>query len=293
MLELVADTVRPTAQRKGLRFEVEVGPRLPQAVEADERRLSQVLINVLGNAVKFTDRGAVTLRATHHPEDGERARLTFEVRDTGVGMSGEELQRIFKAFEQGGSALRRADGSGLGLAITEALVRQMGGHIDVRSEPGRGSMFSVELTVPVLEDVAAVTAEGTVGGYEGPRRTVLIADDVPENRAFLVDLLGSLGFRTMEAADGLEALASVRATRPDLILMDNGMPSLSGLEATKRLRADPGLAEVPIIAISAGASGAERQRCLDAGANAFVPKPVDVPELVRAIGLELGLQWTR
>jgi CheY-like chemotaxis protein/nitrogen-specific signal transduction histidine kinase len=293
MLELVADTVRPMAQRKALRFEVEVGPGLPQAVQADERRLSQVLINVLGNAVKFTDRGAVTLRASHRPEDGGRARLTFEVKDTGVGMSAEELQRIFRAFEQGGAAARRADGSGLGLAITEALVRQMGGQIDVRSEPGQGSVFSVELTLPVLEDAAATTAEGPVAGYEGRRRTVLIADDVPENRAFLIDLLGSLGFCTLEAADGLQALASVRATRPDLILMDNGMPSLSGLEVTKRLRADPGLADVPIIAVSAGASGAERQRCLDAGANAFVPKPVDVPELLQAIGLQLGLQWMR
>lgn len=293
MLELVADTVRPMAQRKALRFEVEVDPGLPQAVQADERRLSQVLINVLGNAVKFTDRGAVTLRASHRAEDGGCARLTFEVKDTGVGMSSEELQRIFRAFEQGGAAPRRADGSGLGLAITDALLRQMGGRIDVRSEPGRGSVFSVELTLPVLEDAAAATPEGTVTGYEGRRRTVLIADDVPENRAFLVDLLGSLGFRTLEAADGLQALASVRAIRPDLILMDNGMPALSGLEATKRLRADPGLAAVPIIAISAGASGAERRRCLDAGANAFVPKPVDVPELLQAIGLELGLQWTR
>jgi PAS domain S-box-containing protein len=291
LVEVVADTVRPTAQHKGLAFSVDLAGDLPHAVQADERRLSQVLLNILGNAVKFTDRGAVILRVFSRADDARSVRLTLDVEDTGIGMSSDELQRIFRPFEQAGATRRRAEGTGLGLAITDALVREMGGRLTVRSQPGKGSVFSVELALPVLERTAGDAPRASIAGYSGPRRRVLIADDVPESRALLTDLLGSLGFQTFEAANGLQALEQAQAIRPDLILMDNGMPVMTGVDATKRLRTDTALAGVPVIAVSAGASEAERLRCLEAGASAFLPKPVDVQELLHTIGRVLALGW--
>lgn len=292
VIDVVTDTVRMVAQRKRIGFDVEFEGDLDLTVQVDERRLSQVLLNLLGNAAKFTDRGSVTLRARRQDMPGQRVCVAFEIEDTGVGMSAEELQRIFRPFEQVGAAGRRSEGTGLGLAITDALVRQMGGTISVRSQPGQGSVFMVELKLPVLQQAAAATPAGKVTGYEGPRRSVLIADDVSESRAFMVDLLQSLGFRTWEVSDGLQAVLQVTAKRPDLVLMDNGMPTMTGVDATGVLRSDPELARMPIIAVSAGASEAERRRCLAAGASSFVAKPVDVQELLQAIGRALQLTWT-
>ena len=292
VIDVVADTVRMVAQRKRIGFDVEFDGDLALTVQVDERRLSQVLLNLLGNAAKFTDRGSVTLRVRRQDVQGQGVRVTFEVEDTGVGMSPEELQRIFRPFEQVGAADRRSEGTGLGLAITDALVRQMGGTLSVRSQPGQGSVFSLELVLPVLQQAADATPAGKVTGYEGPRRSVLIADDVSESREFMVDLLRSLGFQTWEVADGLQAVIQAGAKRPDLVLMDNGMPTMTGVDATGVLRDDPELARMPIIAVSAGASEAERRRCLAAGATAFVPKPVDVQELLQAIGRALQLTWT-
>ncbi|MEP7101782.1 MAG: AAA family ATPase [Burkholderiales bacterium] len=292
VIDLVADTVRMVAQRKRVGFAVELDGDLALTVQVDERRLSQVLLNLLGNAAKFTDRGSVTLRVRRQDLDGQRARVSFEVEDTGVGMNAEELQRIFRPFEQVGAADRRVEGTGLGLAITDALVREMGGTLSVRSQPGQGSTFSLELVLPVLQQAAATTPQGRITGYEGPRRSVLIADDVSESREFMVDLLGSLGFDTSQVTDGLQAVIQATAKHPDLVLMDNGMPAMTGVDATDLLRGDPALSCMPIIAVSAGASEAERQRCLTAGATAFVPKPVDVQELLQAIGRALQLTWT-
>lgn len=292
VIDVVADTVRMVAQRKRIGFDVEFDGDLALTVQVDERRLSQVLLNLLGNAAKFTDRGSVTLRVRRQDVMGQRVCVTFEVEDTGVGMSAEDLQRIFRPFEQVGAAHRRSEGTGLGLAITDALVRQMGGTVSVRSQPGQGSVFLLKLTLPVLQQAPAATPAGKVTGYEGPRRSVLIADDVSESREFMVDLLQSLGFQTWGVTDGLQAVIQVSAKRPDLVLMDNGMPTMTGVDATGVLRADPELARIPIIAVSAGASEAERRRCLGAGASSFVAKPVDVQELLQAIGRALQLTWT-
>jgi PAS domain S-box-containing protein len=297
VIDVVADTVRMVAQRKRIGFDVEFDGDLALTAQADERRLSQVLLNLLGNAAKFTDRGSVTLRVHRKDLQGQgvqdqRVRVTFEVADTGVGMSAEELQRIFRPFEQVGAADRRSEGTGLGLAITDALVRQMGGTLSVRSQPGQGSVFSLELVLPVLQQAPAATPAGKVTGYEGPRRSVLIADDVSESREFMVDLLQSLGFQTSEVSDGLQAVIQANARRPDLVLMDNGMPTMTGVDAIGVLRDVPELARMPIISVSAGASEAERRHCLAAGATSFVPKPVDVQELLQAIGRALQLTWT-
>jgi PAS domain S-box-containing protein len=292
VVDTVADTVRPLAERRHLAFHLEAGADLDLTVQADERRLSQVLLNLLGNAVKFTDQGVITLRVQQAASGPSEAGVVFEVQDTGVGMGEDELQRIFRPFEQVGAAHRRVEGTGLGLAITDALVRQMAGTLAVRSRPGDGTVFRVELRLPVLAQVAGDGPPGGVTGYEGPRRTVLVVDDVADSRRFLVDLLHTLGFEPMEACDGPQALAMAGARRPDLILMDNGMPGMTGLEVTQRLRADTRLADVPVITVSAGAAEADRQRCLAAGVSAFVPKPVDVADLLQTIGRVLQLRWT-
>ena len=292
LIDQIADSVRPDVARKRLGFELDIQPDLPAVVLADERRLSQVLLNILGNAVKFTDTGSLTLRVDSRAAGDGMACLRFEIHDTGVGLGADELAVIFQPFEQLGSQAQRAQGTGLGLAITQALMRQMGGSVTVRSVPGQGSVFTVELTVPLVDEPPADAPTGLITGYEGPRRRVLVADDVPVSRALLVELLGSLGFDVAEAADGAQALQLARSQRPDLVLLDNGMPNLSGLEATQQLRGDPMLATVPVIAVSASASAANRQRCMAAGATVFLPKPVDVHELLLQIGRVMGLRWT-
>ncbi|MFO1339090.1 MAG: response regulator [Burkholderiaceae bacterium] len=293
LLRGVSDIVRLKAEEKGLAFTMQTEPGLPEAVVVDEKRLRQVLINLLGNAVKFTDRGHVTLSVRMRGHEGERVRLRFEVADSGVGIAPGALQRLFQPFEQAGEAHRRAAGTGLGLAISRQLVGLMGGDIHVDSRPGEGSLFWFELSLPVATGTGAgeaATAPPALG-YEGPRRRVVVADDVGVNRQMLGELLRRLGFEVLEADDGLSALEQVRRHRPDLLLIDVRMPGMDGMEATARLRQDPGTRDLPVIAVSANASDEDRARCMAAGANAFLAKPVDREQLVALLGLHLGLHW--
>jgi len=291
-LELVADIVRVRAEQNGLDFVLDAPPPLPEGVLGDERRLRQVLLNLLGNAVKFTSAGHVTLRVRARPQGDKAWALAFAIEDTGIGMTANELQRVFRPFEQAGSAQQRAEGVGLGLAISEALVHQMGGRIDVQSEPGRGSRFSFELVLPRARAADETVPGLLVTGYLGSRRRVLVVDDARDNRAMLVDLLKALDFYPAEAANGTQALMQARVLRPDLILIDNAMPEPSGNEVIRQLRTEDAFARVPIIAVTAGASVEDRARGLDAGANVFLPKPVEVGELLKAIGDVLDLSWT-
>jgi signal transduction histidine kinase/CheY-like chemotaxis protein len=292
LLKVVADVVRVKAEEKSLRFRYEPPPDLPAGVVADDKRLRQVLLNLLANAVKFTDQGEVCLRVTLRGRAGPSARLHFEVADTGVGIEPDQLQRLFQPFEQTGAVERRAGGSGLGLAISRELLRLMGSDIEVETEPGRGSRFAFELVLPVF-DLPGPPAPPPerVTGYEGPRRRVLIVDDVPVNRAVLSQLLGDLGFEIDEAADGREGLERAQSVPPDLIVLDNVMPVMDGVTATRELRADPRLRGVPIIAASASASPEHQAASLAAGANVFMPKPLDHQLLLREVGTLLALTW--
>ena len=295
-LRVVADIIRVKAEEKSLVFTHEAATDLPVAVWADDRRLRQVLLNLLGNAVKFTDSGTIVLRVAlceHAVSTGEPvARVRFEVTDSGIGMAAAQLERIFQPFEQVGAGPRREGGAGLGLTISRQLVRLMGGDIEVRSEIGEGSLFWFELDLPVIEgrvpDAAAVRA---VIGYEGQRRRVLIVDDVPQNRAMLMDALSALGFEVFDAGDGQEGLDLAGRVRPDLIVMDITMPVMDGLEATRRIRATPALAQIPIISVTASATPADEARSRAAGADAFVPKPIAMNLLLRLIGKHLHLGW--
>jgi len=287
-LRIIAEIIDVRAEQKGLNFICDMAPDLPSGIRADESRLRQVLLNLLANAVKFTDRGQVSLRVRFSPP----TLLRFEVQDTGIGLSADQLEIIFQRFEQVSGPQRRSGGAGLGLAISRQLVRLMGGDIHVTSQVGVGSTFWFELEVPVIETEMVVPPERMVTGYEGPRKKVLVVDDVAANRAMAVDMLSPLGFEMAEAANGREGLEKAESLRPDLILMDILMPETDGLEATRRLRLLPGLEEVAIIAISANASGQNETKALAAGANAFLPKPIVLSGLLAQVDALLQLEWT-
>lgn len=285
----VTDIVSIKAQQKGLAFSCEPAPDLPQGIRCDERRLRQVLLNLLTNAVKFTDSGQVVLRVGRVGP----SRFSFAVEDTGIGISPYNLELIFRPFEQAGDLHRRLGGTGLGLAICRQLVRSLGGEIVVESRVGEGSIFRFEVELEEANSSTSVLLNPmkVITGYNGTRRNVLIVDDVASNRAVLVDLLSPLGFGIIEACDGIEALELAQTKRPDLILMDIVMPKMDGEEVTHLLRQLPALAQVPIIALSASASNADETKCLEAGANAFLPKPVDQDELLAQMAALMQLEW--
>jgi PAS domain S-box-containing protein len=297
-LRVVGDIIRVKAEEKSLLFTQLAAPDLPTSVKADDKRLRQVLLNLLGNAVKFTDRGEIILRvqrlaSPHLGQDaGAKARLRFEVQDSGIGMSDEQLIRLFQPFEQVGEAKRREGGTGLGLAISQQLVGLMGGNIQVKSQLGRGSLFWFELDLPVdMAPMAILPVQQRIIGYEGPRKKVLIVDDVPQNRAMLMDALQPLGFEVFDAKNGQECLELLDSVKPDLIVMDVMMPILNGREATHRIRTMPKFAGIPIIIVTASASLEDEAKAYEAGANAFLPKPIEHQILLKTIGDQLSLQW--
>ncbi len=294
-LRIVGDIIRVKAEEKSLLFEFRAAPELPAAVKADDQRLRQVLLNLLGNAVKFTDRGTIFLgvQRVATPGGGQATvRLRFEVGDSGIGMSEEQLARIFQPFEQVSEVRRREAGTGLGLAISQQLVRLMGGKIHVRSELGKGSLFWFELDLPLAKAlITELSVQPAILGYEGARKKILVVDDVPHNRAMLIEALQALGFEVFDAKNGEECLDMLNAVRPDLIVMDVMMPVMDGREATRRIRRMPAFAAIPIIIVTASATREDEAKCLDAGANAFIPKPIDHEILLKIIGELLSLSW--
>ena len=291
-LQVIADIIRVKAEQKPeLEFICQFAADLPSFIQADGTRLRQVLLNLLDNAVKFTDRGSVTLQVSFAPP----ARLRVDVRDTGVGMTPEQLRRLFNPFEQVGDTRRRSAGTGLGLATSREFVRLMGSDIQVLSRSGEGSSFSFELDTPQVHRADLdhpPMPEPAATTYRGPRRKVLIVDDVSGNRAVLMDMLGRFGFLTFEAASGHEGLAQAQAIVPDLILMDIVMPDWSGHEIIARMREIPALRGVPIVAVSASATAEMRDQCMTAGADAFLSKPVDMKLLLQRASSLLNLSWT-
>jgi PAS domain S-box-containing protein len=292
-LRVTCDIIRVKAEEKGLDFIVDVSPDVPEKVIADETRLRQVLLNLLGNAVKFTERGSVTLRLRVAQAGAQRAALRFDVQDTGVGLDPGQLEKIFRPFEQVGDVRRRNIGSGLGLAISRQLVRLMGGDIRVSSEPGRGADFGFQLEFPVVQAAAAgAPAPARVTGYDGPVKRILVVDDMPANRLVLRDMLAPLGFEIDEAENGQQAVDKVRASPPDLVLMDLEMPVMDGWQAMALLRSSPSLRGLRIVVVSA-TSNADAVRVGPGGeADAFLAKPVDRERLLREVASQLGLGWT-
>lgn len=299
-LKSIADMVRVRAEQKGLAFDYTIMGECPPAIRADEKRLRQVLLNLLGNAIKFTERGMVSFKVevlplTAHEQAQGLVSLRFTVEDTGVGMTPEQLKRLFQPFEQVGDARFRASGTGLGLAISQRLIQLMGSEIRVNSEPGRGSRFWFDLQVSRVEPPAQAPGVepqfGIITGYRGESRRILIVDDKPDNREMLRALLAPLGFELSEAANGREAVLQAQVWHPHAILMDMVMPEMNGYEATQLIRQTPELSHTVIIAISASVLELDRYQSKLAGCDAFLPKPVDVNRLLQELGQRLGLEW--
>ncbi|MDN7179257.1 ATP-binding protein [Caballeronia sp. SEWSISQ10-4 2] len=290
LVDVIREIIGVKAEEKQLECVCEIASDVPGGVRADPRRLRQVLFNLLANAVKFTDQGRVSLLVTRTLPGAVR----FNVQDTGIGIPPDQLGTVFEPFEQVGSPERRAEGTGLGLAISREFVRAMGSEIHVESQLGQSSTFWFELApvtmLPPGTSHQPVTHVAT--GYEGPRRKVLIIDDVAVNRTVIAELLSRLGFETVEAASGLDGLAKAQSERPALIITDIVMPGMDGLEATRRLRRTPGFADLPIIVVTASPSGRDEKKSLAAGVNAFLPKPVEFDRLLAWIAALLELEWT-
>ena len=295
--DLLADLYRmftAPAEAKGLRWTLAAADDLPRHVVTDGGKLRQILINLLGNAIKFTESGAIVLRASWHSEGAGLPRLVFQVEDTGPGIAAADAGRIFDAFHQAEPGIDKG-GTGLGLAISSRHAQVMGGEITLDSAVGKGSVF--RLTLPVTlgapddlhEERPARRVIGLRPGQDEVR--VLVVDDKPDNRLYLLRLLEPAGFALREAANGAEAVAAFQAWRPHLILMDIVMPVMDGHEATRRIKAMPGGGDVVIVALMASAWNEDREAALLSGADDFLRKPVTEDEIFAALEGHLGVEF--
>jgi CheY-like chemotaxis protein len=269
----------PRCREKGLALDLLLDPSLPTTLLADPARVRQVLLNLLGNAIKFTHHGAITLEATR---EGDLARIA--VRDTGIGIAPEKQPAVFEAFTQAdGSITRRFGGTGLGLTISNRLVQLMGGRMGLNSASGQGSEFFFLL--PLAPNLAPVAAIAAAVARPSIALDILLAEDNTINQRLAIALLTREGHRVTLAQDGLETLAKLETAHYDLVLMDMQMPGLDGLEATRRIRSrENGIGErLPIIALTANAYAEDRARCQAAGMDGFVSKPIRREELLAAI----------
>lgn len=287
-LSELARMVQPQAEGKGLAFRLETQGRVPAWVQADAKRLRQILINLLGNAVRFTNRGAVVLRV-----DCRHEVVRFEVEDTGIGIAPQDQERIFQPFERGSAGRRASEaGTGLGLTITSLLTSLMGGELTLRSAVGQGSTFSVRLYLREIKAPVARTLRHLrpIVGYLDPRRTLLVVDDQPIQRQLLASLLLPLGFIMREAASGRECLEILQQHRPDAVLLDINMDDLNGWQTAQLIRSNFG-PDLPIIFVSADPFE-NRPELLEAvGCQGFVSKPVIESELLDLLARVLQLEW--
>ncbi|MGZ3158464.1 MAG: PAS domain-containing protein [Burkholderiaceae bacterium] len=286
-LHVIGDIIRIKAEQKGLVFQLYLAANLPTTIRVDEKRLRQILLNLLGNAVKFSDRGEVSLTVRELGRNDAETTLQFEVQDIGLGIPEDQLETIFKPFEQVGDVQRRYGGSGLGLSISRQLVKLMDSDIRVYSQLGLGSHFWFDLTLPLEAEIAKQSTPRRIIGYRGQRRTLLVIDDMQQMRTMLVDLLQPLGFAIIEANNAQEALLHAQAVRPNLIMI--AIATADGVEATRQLRQFE--QNMPIIAISGNISEVEQAAYMRAGATAFMATPINPERLLQKIGGLLNLSW--
>ena len=291
VLQLVVAPLEVRARQKGLRLRVSLDPAIPKRLRGDPHRLRQVLLNLVGNALKFTERGFVLISVDLIEQTADTAEVLFSVRDTGIGIAHDKRERIFEQFVQAdGSTTRKYGGTGLGLAICDKLVRLMGGQLAVESELEKGSCFRFSLRLPVPTPGASTRPPPALAIVPLPKfggdRTVLLVEDNPVNQQVTRGMLEHFGFKVVVADDGEQAL-SIVALHPEieLVLMDVQMPVMGGFEATQRLRErDQALGRrIPILAMTAHAMEGDRARCLNAGMDDHISKPVHLAKLADAL----------
>ncbi|OQW92048.1 MAG: hypothetical protein BWK79_15540 [Beggiatoa sp. IS2] len=295
-LQSIVEMFRMRAQQKSIDFIYDSLSILPVGIRVDDKRLRQILMNLLGNSIKFTETGKVVLKVGY--EDRFQVgmndkRIRFQIEDSGCGIATEDINKIFLPFQQAGSQSHKAQGTGLGLSITQKLIEMMGGQLQVTSQLGYGSIFWFTLDLPEIADFVKnrEAIQPHIVGFQGTPLTILVVDDNRENRSVVIDLLTPLGFKFIEASSGQEGIAQAVKHHPDLVIMDLMMPEMDGFEATRQIRLLPELSQIPIIAASASVFDAHQQQSLTAGCNDFIAKPIQFQKLLSLLQQYLKLQW--
>ncbi len=284
-IEHIVRVHKAQAEDKGLSFRCQIINTLPQCIRADEKRVGQILINILSNAIKFTQTGEILIRIGY-----SAGVATFQISDTGVGIDEEQLQNIFQPFTRLNKTTGNAiSGSGLGLTISKILTEIMGGELAVKSEPGQGSTFTVRLFLANLGVGPERIQNDNITGYRGRRKKILVVDDQPEHRDVIVSILEPLGFVMNAASCGEECLLKAAENPPDLILLDLAMPGIDGAETAVQLRKKNLM--MPIIVLSANAYPADRLAAINAECNDFLTKPIQIQALLNKLKLHIGLTW--
>jgi signal transduction histidine kinase/FixJ family two-component response regulator len=300
-LQGVSEICRIRAEQKNIDFTYQADGQLPIGIRADEKRLRQVLINLVGNAIKFTDKGGVTFKVeavdTWCNDENfptYKWKIRFYVEDTGVGMTPEQIDKIFLPFEQVGDNKKQSEGTGLGLAISQKIVDLMDSSIQVKSQLGKGSTFWLELEFTEAKnwsETSRISQKKTIIGSQGPKQKILVVDDHWQNRSVVLNLLEPIGFEIIEATNGSEGLDKAILFQPDLIITDLLMPVMDGFQMLKRLRELPQLKQVVVIASSASVFDTDQYKSFDAGANVFLPKPVQTETLLEMLRIHLKIEW--
>jgi signal transduction histidine kinase/FixJ family two-component response regulator len=293
-LQNIADLMKMRAEQKSIDFKFEILYQLPIIVHTDEKRLRQVLLNLLSNAVKFTEKGNVSFKIICY-----EGKIRFEVEDTGIGIPIDQLEMIFSPFQQIGDQHQQMEGTGLGLSISKQLVEIMGGQLQIESLIGVGSLFWFEILLPEVQGAVNIkrTQQATIIGYKRFDHskklpfTLLIVDDKWQNRAFLIHLLKDLGFRTLEANDGKEALILAQKHYPDIIITDLVMPVMDGFELTRQIRKSAHLKNLIVFADSANVFEQQQQSWKEAGCQEFIGKPIRTEILLNLLQKYLPLEW--
>jgi CheY-like chemotaxis protein len=294
-LEDIYELIKGRAANKRLEFVLEIAPDIQRFIKADSGKLRQVLINLLGNAIKFTHQGSVTLHAYSQPLPDEMTTLTIEVVDSGVGIPVEKQGEIFKPFVQITQENLDTQGTGLGLVISKSLVELMSGNISLKSEFGHGSTFKIQFPAMVVNVTDMAIEENTLAAKslvsDQPTWRLLVVDDNDDNRLLLVSILTSMNFQVREAANGQEAIRVFEEWQPHLIWMDMRMPVMDGYEATKKIRKMAGGDKVKIIALTASTLKEQRQDIIDTECDAVIYKPFSTPKIFAALVKYLGVKF--
>ncbi|EAW36480.1 PAS domain S-box protein [Lyngbya sp. PCC 8106] len=307
----VSEICRVRAEQKNISFTYQTSQHLPKSLHADEKRVRQVLINLISNAIKFTDTGCVIFTTeliengmakvcdVGHPDQCftppqcATHKIRFLVQDTGIGIPSEQIEKIFIPFEQVGDRFRKAEGTGLGLAITQKIVSMMGSTLNVESVVGKGSKFWVDLDLHESSEWvdASLIMPAIIRGYKGKKYTILVVDDRWDNRSILINMLEPLGFQLVEATHGEEGVEKAIICQPDIIITDLVMPQMDGFEMTRKLRQIPEFKHTNIIATSASVFSLDRQKSQESGCDAFLPKPLQLEDLLETLQTLLQISW--